>query len=123
MISASAGEGLVSDERKSGRSAPEPKPEIALAGGFRSGPTSRMTNLLLEVEDLTVRYGDSSGPAVSSVSLVAERGEIYGLVGESGSGKSTIASALLGLTSRGGRILRRIIKLKAEIGWDLLGLP
>lgn len=120
MISASAGEGLVSDERKSGRSAPEPKPEIALAGGFRSGPTSRMTNLLLEVEDLTVRYGDSSGPAVSGVSLVAERGEIYGLVGESGSGKSTIASALLGLTSRGGRILSGRVKLN---GRDLLGLP
>jgi peptide/nickel transport system ATP-binding protein len=120
MVSAPAAEGLVSDERKSGRSAPEPKPETALTGGFRSGPTSGITNLLLEVENLTVRYGDSSSYAVSDVSLAVERGEIYGLVGESGSGKSTIASALLGLTSRKGHILSGRVKLN---GRNLLGLP
>jgi ABC-type dipeptide/oligopeptide/nickel transport system ATPase component len=36
-------------------------------------------------------------PAVASVSLALEPGEIFGIVGESGSGKSTLANAVMGL--------------------------
>ena len=50
---------------------------------------------LLEVNDLTVRYGDSA--VVDAVSFVVNRGESVGLVGESGSGKSQTAMSILGL--------------------------
>jgi len=50
---------------------------------------------LLEVNDLTVRYGDSV--VVDSVSFAVHRGESVGIVGESGSGKSQTALSLLGL--------------------------
>ena len=50
---------------------------------------------LLEVNDLTVRYGDSA--VVDSVSFVVNRGESVGIVGESGSGKSQTALSILGL--------------------------
>jgi len=56
---------------------------------------------VLELADVTVQFrnGGTAGavPAVRSVSLALEPGEIFGLVGESGSGKSTIANAVMGL--------------------------
>ena len=53
---------------------------------------------LLQVDALTVRYGDVA--AVSDLSFSIERGESVGLVGESGSGKTQTAMAILGLLSQ-----------------------
>jgi len=52
---------------------------------------------LLEVKDLSVRYGDDT--VVDAVSFSVDRGESVGIVGESGSGKSQTALAVLGLLS------------------------
>ena len=54
-----------------------------------------MSDPILTVEDLRVRYGDFE--AVKGVSFALAKGEILGIVGESGSGKSTIARTLIGL--------------------------
>ena len=62
-----------------------------------------MSRPLLEVRDLTVRYGSVHGadrggaPAVDRVSFDLAVGETLGLVGESGCGKSSLARALVGL--------------------------
>lgn len=53
---------------------------------------------LLEVKDLTVRYGDSV--VVDAVSFSVNRGECVGIVGDSGSGKTQTALSLLGLLPR-----------------------
>ncbi len=50
---------------------------------------------LLQVEGLTIRYGDSE--VVRDLSFAIEAGESVGVVGESGSGKSQMALAVLGL--------------------------
>ena len=52
--------------------------------------------MLLEVENLTVRYGDTS-PAVDRVTFHLQAGEALGLIGESGCGKSTIGRSLIKL--------------------------
>jgi peptide/nickel transport system ATP-binding protein len=52
--------------------------------------------MLLEVENLTVRYGDAL-PAVDRVTFHLQAGEALGLIGESGCGKSTIGRSLIKL--------------------------
>jgi peptide/nickel transport system ATP-binding protein len=51
---------------------------------------------LLEVEDLTVRFGGGA-PVVDGVSFTLDAGERLGVIGASGSGKSLTALAVLGL--------------------------
>ena len=61
---------------------------------------------LLEVRDLTVRYGGDAGrsAAVRDVSFRLQPGETLGIVGESGSGKSSIAGAILNFLGPAARI-------------------
>ena len=59
--------------------------------------------LLMEVEDLHVRYGAME--AVKGVSFTLAHGETLGIVGESGSGKSTIAKTLIGIEKPSGGMI------------------
>ncbi|HEY9294733.1 MAG TPA: ABC transporter ATP-binding protein [Microlunatus sp.] len=52
----------------------------------------------IDVIGLTVRYPDSTRPAVEDVDLHAERGEIIALVGANGAGKTSTVNALLRVT-------------------------
>jgi len=65
-----------------------------------------MSEALLQIRDLQVRYETSRGPvnAVNHVSFDLHRGEILGLVGESGSGKTTLGMALVGLIQKPGLV-------------------
>jgi branched-chain amino acid transport system ATP-binding protein len=61
-------------------------------------------SMLLEIRDLTVRYGGVT--AVSGVSLAVPEGKIVTLIGANGAGKSTIINAVSGMVPRtGGEIL------------------
>ncbi len=56
-----------------------------------------MTETILDIENLTIRFGPDTDPVVTELDLVVGAGEIVALVGESGSGKSMTAKAVLGL--------------------------
>lgn len=75
-----------------------------------------MTDPLLEVSDLTIKYTTSDGPltAVTDASFTVEEGSYVGLVGESGCGKSTIAKALIGGLDDNGWIDSGEIRYRGE---------
>ena len=54
-----------------------------------------MSELILQTEELTKRYGRRL--AVDRVSLSVERGDIFGFLGQNGAGKSTVIRMALGL--------------------------
>ena len=56
-----------------------------------------MSDLLVEVQELTKRYGKFT--AVNNLSMHLSEGEVYGFLGPNGSGKTTTILMLLGLTN------------------------
>lgn len=61
-----------------------------------------MANNLLEINDLTVTYGDFK--IITEVSFAMKPGEIVCIAGESGCGKSTLIKAVLGIKQLGAHI-------------------
>ena len=52
---------------------------------------------MLQIRNLSYRYPHAGKPALSDVSLNAERGQILGLLGPNGAGKTTLISHLSGI--------------------------
>ncbi len=82
---------------------------------------------LLQVRDLTVRYGHNRSdehPAVSGISFDVNAGEIVGLMGESGCGKTSIAMAALGLLPRSSCTVSGSVQFKGQelLSMDEAGL-
>lgn len=77
-----------------------------------------MSDKLLEVADLRVRFGNGT-QAVRGISIAVGRGETHCLVGESGCGKSVTALAVMNLLARGA--VRTAARIAFE-GQDIAGL-
>jgi ABC-type branched-subunit amino acid transport system ATPase component len=67
----------------------------ALIEGTGGRPPAEPKQAILDVDDLTVRYGAIT--AVRSASLRVAAGEVVALIGANGAGKSTILNSLCGL--------------------------
>lgn len=82
-----------------------------------------MTDVVIEAENLTKRYGDFV--AVDGVHLKLHAGEVFGLLGPNGSGKTTTILMLLGLTeptAGWARVLgydpqRQPLQVKSRVGY------
>ncbi|AFH93650.1 TPA: dipeptide ABC transporter ATP-binding protein [Providencia stuartii] len=77
---------------------------------------------LLNVEQLSVHFGDESTPfrAVDRISYSVEKGQVVGIVGESGSGKSVSSLAIMGLIDYPGKVMANSLQFD---GRDLLSIP
>ena len=53
--------------------------------------------MLVEIKNLTKRYGNSPVNAVENLSISLKAGEIYGFLGSNGAGKSTTIKCLVGI--------------------------
>ena len=56
-----------------------------------------MNDLVFELAEATVRYGDAAQPQLANASLAVRAGECVAIVGPNGAGKTTALRALLGL--------------------------
>lgn len=78
---------------------------------------------MLEVENLTVAYGDIL--ALQDVSFSLEAGEMVSIIGANGAGKTTLLNTLMGLVkARSGRVLfSEPLKKAGNKRQDILRLP
>lgn len=82
-----------------------------------------MSHPILDIHNLTAHYG--AVPALKSVTLRVERGEIFGLLGPNGAGKTTLLSAVEGLLEPSGGTLTvaglspRHAEAKSKLGVQL----
>lgn len=67
---------------------------------------------ILEVKNLTVRYGKET--VLENISFTVEEGEVFGIIGPNGAGKTTLFRAMLGLVPYEGEI---IWHKKARMGY------
>ena len=74
---------------------------------------------LLEVTDLTVRFGRSRAVAVDGISFALGATDRLGIIGQSGSGKSVTALAIMGLLPEHAQVTGSI----RFNGRELVGLP
>ncbi len=66
-----------------------------MSEGLLSGAVAKATVPLVELANISKRYGDVI--ACSDVSLSLQAGQIHGILGENGAGKSTLMKVLIGL--------------------------
>ena len=74
-----------------------------------------MTEALLDIRDLRVRFAGSDCEAVAGLDLVLERGRTLALVGASGCGKTATARAIIGLHPAGTTVTGRILWQDREL--------
>ena len=74
-----------------------------------------MSDLALQTEDLTKRFGART--AVDRLCLRVERGDIYGFLGPNGAGKSTTLRMLLGLVRPTSGVIKFPLRTS---GWEYL---
>ena len=73
---------------------------------------------ILDVESLSVRFGETAAKAVEEISFSVNKGEKLGIAGESGSGKTASILSILGL------LPRAIVEGSAKFsGQELIGAP
>ncbi len=77
-----------------------------------------MTDTLLDVESLDVRYGKTR--ALDDVSLSVDAGEIVGIIGPNGAGKTTLLDAVAGLKDYDGSIRYRGTEVASVEPRDLI---
>ncbi|MDR2210325.1 MAG: ABC transporter ATP-binding protein/permease [Spirochaetaceae bacterium] len=70
------------------RSPETPRGPPLLQGLEKSGP-------LIELRNLSFRYGENSAPVLDAVSLSIPRGTVLGILGRTGSGKSTLLKTMM----------------------------
>ena len=73
---------------------PRPLPRARSPCTNGTGPAAADGAVVLEVEDVTKRFGPVA--ALRDVSLELHAGEVLGLVGDNGAGKSTLVSVISG---------------------------
>ncbi|URK89484.1 ABC transporter ATP-binding protein (plasmid) [Rhizobium sp. RCAM05350] len=71
--------------------------DLIAAGEMKSGPSRKPAEVILEVSNVSLQYGEAK--IVHDLTLTLHKGEIMCIVGESGSGKSTLARSILRLMS------------------------
>lgn len=79
----------------------------------------RSAGPVLQVDELSVDFGDAAAPALDGVSLALHRNEILGIVGETGAGKSVLGRAIINQLPGGGRVRHGDVRFAGHSVFDL----
>lgn len=81
---------------------------------YEEGSVQSDSDVVLELDDVSVTFDGGESNVLNDVSFTVERGETIGIVGESGSGKSMFASSLLDAVVEPGEVSGEITFYPAD---------
>lgn len=82
-------------------------PSLEQSNPLSNTVTARGEEIILDISDLSVTYGDGAIVALQDINMQVYRGEIVALLGVNGAGKSTLLRSVTGLLSNNNGAVRR----------------
>lgn len=87
---------------KEGKIRPNSNFQLGLGRRVPENIISKTNKTILEVTDVSFRYGKKSSPVIHGINLQVQQGEVVGMIGQNGAGKTTLMKCITGINKPSG---------------------